>query len=145
MQPRTPEAPLPWFVNDSFAGQGSQLVDDVVPVLSTNEQAAHRTLVANAEGVMAARGAYLAQLFRGRQVGQVRLMALAGVNDMAVDRAEDVEDFLDGWHNGSSLGKDRIVAALDAAKAAGINKVALNIYDDERCCRDRKFVRVWSR
>lgn len=43
----SPEASLPRLVDDDFAGPWRQLVYDIVTILASDQQPAHRTLVAD--------------------------------------------------------------------------------------------------
>ena len=51
-----PEASFPWLIDDSLAGPGRQLFDDVVAVFTPDKKPTHGALVANANAVMSIGG-----------------------------------------------------------------------------------------
>ena len=110
------------LVDHRFTLDGIQLVDDVVALLAADQDAAHRTVLAD-EGLAAA------GQFRRRTVGQVRSVAFAGVDHEHADVAGTVEHVLDGLDGGK---QQRGVVAQRFTKAAGQHEIALHVDDEQR-------------
>ena len=96
-----PEAPFPWLVDDSLPGPRRQLFDDVVAIFTPDEKSTHRALVANADAMMTTGSRDLAKSLGRRQVGQIWLVAFAGMDNMPAKGSEGIEDSFDGGHNGA--------------------------------------------
>jgi hypothetical protein len=60
------------------------------------------------------------------------------MDDMSAKGPKGIEDAFDGRHNGACPGEYFIVAALDLAEAARVNKVPLDVDDDQGRCRQGK-------
>src|SRR6185295_11415780 len=121
------ERALPGLVDDRFTSDRIDLVDDVMTVLTANEQASHRANVADVD----LRPATL--VFRGRQVGQVGPVALARMDDEQAGGAAGLEDPLGG---GKRLEQERGVVSERLAEAARVHEVSLEI-DHDQCGRLR--------
>src|SRR4030095_8924351 len=94
------------------------LLDDVVDVLTTDENASHRTRIADARGEPAPR------LPGGGAVGEIGTMALASVNDQQPALAGCLEHAL-GVRHGAA--EKRHVVAEGFTEAARVHEVTLEI------------------
>jgi hypothetical protein len=141
----TKEAALARLVDDKFIWPGGELIYNVMSELTPNEKSAHGAYIPNPHAVVAVRRTDLTKPLCGRQVGQVWLMTLAGVYDMSSSQPEHLEDSEYIGDNFTSLGKDLVVAALGRPKATWIDKVSLDVNDDERRCRKRESEAVRTR
>ena len=101
-----------------------QLGDDLPARLAAHEDAAARPLVADA-GADALRAPALV----GRQVGEVGLVALAGVDDRIALGAHRLEHVLD---RPDRRARQRDVVAHRVDIAAGRAEIGLHVDDDER-------------
>src|SRR3970282_816677 len=106
-----------------LAGDGVDLVDDVVAVLAAHEEAAHGPRIADVE----LRSATF--VLRRRESGQVGPMALARVDDEEARGAAGLEHAL-GRRQG--LEQERGVVAERLAETAGVHEVALEVDHDQR-------------
>src|SRR4029077_20431642 len=88
VQIRRKERSFPRLINDRLRRKRIEFGNDVVPRLATNENAAHRTVVADLCF------ASTANLFCGRQIAEVRTVSLARVNYRKFSIAPRSEQFL---------------------------------------------------
>ena len=128
------ERALARLVDDRLAGLGIKLGNDVVAGFASHQNAAHRA------GVADRRGAAAANFLGRRQIGEVGPMALARMENGksgGAPRRQKLAVRLDG------AAQLRDVVAEHFAKAAGLEKIALHVDDQERAMlrRERELVR----
>ena len=104
-------------------GRGLQLGDDVVPCCATDEDPAHRPGIANARVEPAA------LVFGAIQVGQIRPVALAGMDDPHARRPKGRQH---GSDRRDGVTQERHVVTQSGAEAAGLQEIALHVDNDQR-------------
>ena len=119
---RGEEGALARLVDHRLAGLRVELLDDVVAVLTADENAPHWTRIADARGEPAPR------LLGGRAVAEIGAMALASVDDQQPALAGRLEHPL-GVRHGAAEKRD--VVAEGFAEAARIHEVTLEIDHQE--------------
>jgi hypothetical protein len=119
---RRREGTLAGLGDDRLAGQGRQLGDDLRTRLAVDQDAAHGAGIADAQG-----GA-TAQALGGRAVGEVGLVAFAGVDDRQAGGTEGVHEPAQGGHDRLQAGD---IVAERVAEAAGLDEVALHVDEDQ--------------
>ena len=117
------ERALARLVDDGLARLRLQFRDDLPARLAAHEDAAARTLVADA-GADPLRAPALV----GRQVGEVGLVALAGVDDRVALGAHGLEHVLDR-HDRRAGQRDVVAHRVDIA--AGRAEIGLHVDDDQ--------------
>jgi len=120
------EGALAWFVDDVFARQWLQLVDQLPSRLTTHEHAAHWPRLANlgADGRRA-------QPLVLRQIGKARSVALARMDHSHIGAARRLEHSLQRLDRRAS-GVDIVPHAVNVATVAA--EVNLHVDDDEGSC-----------
>src|SRR6202044_4105400 len=117
------ERALARLVDHRLAGQRVELGNDVVAGLAAHQDAAHRTVRADA-------GRRIATFdFVGRRVGEVGAVAFAGVNDQHADAPRGTEHVA-AWADGRLQPRD--IVAQRSAEPAGFEKIALHVDDHQR-------------
>ncbi len=123
---RVVEGALAGLVDDELAGGGIKRCNDVVPGLAANEDPAHRSGIADAQ-------TWRAALDLGRRcVRQIGQVAFARVDDEHAGVARSCEHRTTG-RDGAL--QERDVVAERLAEAAGLQKVALHVDDEQRRAR----------
>ena len=117
------ERPFARLVDHDLSVGGRQLVDDVVSVLTADQDAAVRSWIADSQRRLAP------AVFRIRQIRQVGSMTLTGVDDQQAGCACRGEQVPQRRDHGGQLGD---IVAKGFAEAAGQQEVALHV-DDEQC------------
>src|SRR6185437_6464234 len=111
------------LVDDRLARRGLELIDNVVPMLSAHEDAAHRARIADAGREPAPR------LLARRQVGEIGAMALTGVDDQNARRPGGRQN---ANCRGYRLAQQGHVVAQRLAEPPRIDEVPLHVDDHER-------------
>jgi hypothetical protein len=125
------EHALAGLVDDEFALDGRQRVDDLAAGFAAHQDAAHRSRVADAQRRAAA------VALGGRTVGEIGQMRLARVHDPAAGAAPGIEHGARGRHDGF---EQRHVVAQRLAEAAGFDEITLHVDEDQRGARQVEFV-----
>ena len=125
---------LAGLVDHRLAGLGIEFRNNVVAGFAAHQNAAHRA------GVADGRGAAAANFFDRRQIGEVRPMAFPRMEHRESGGAPRRQELLVRLDGAAQL---RNVVAEHLAKAAGLEKIALHVDDQERAMlrRERKLVR----
>mmetsp|Transcript_51052 Transcript_51052/g.108458 ORF Transcript_51052/g.108458 Transcript_51052/m.108458 type:complete len:238 (-) Transcript_51052:5-718(-) len=120
------EGALTRLVDDGLVGKRGELGDDVPTIFATHEDAAAGALVTNALAV----GANLAgsPSLVGREVSQVRAVALTGVHDVVACFTHGVHDLSDGLDGLTSQGN---VVAHFVHVATDATEVRLHVDDNQ--------------
>ena len=119
----TVERALAGLVDHRFAGQRIKLWNDVVTRLAANEDAAHRTVGADALFWIAAKD------LKRRRIGQIGFVTFAGVDDQKAEAARRGEHRR-AWPDRRP--QPAHVIAERFAEAARLEKIALHVDDDQR-------------
>ena len=122
LQFRRVERALAGLVDHDLAVERREFVDDVVPVLTADQDPAERALVTDPLGGLAA-----LQL-RGRAVREIRQVALSGVHDEHAGRAGGGEQLGQRRHH---LLQQTHVVAQGLTEPAGQQEVPLHVDDEE--------------
>ena len=127
-------APLPGLSTTTSPARGCELRHDLVAVLAAHQHPPHRARIADA---LAPRPR---TIFVGGQIGEIRAVAFARVDDHHAHAARRLEH--------APARRDhrlqrRDVVAERLAEAAGLDEIALHVDDDQRRGRqiEREFVR----
>jgi len=129
VQVRGVECALAGLVDHRLGRQRAKLRDDVVPSLTADEDAAHRP------GIPDRRLAASANLFRRRQIGEIRAMPLTRVDDLKpalAPRFEQPAVRLDG------AAKLRDIVPEHLPEATRLQEVALHVDDHQSALRGFK-------
>ena len=117
------ERALAGLVDHRLAGDRIELGDDVVPGLAANEDAPHRTGIADAHRRLAALE------LRLRRVGEIGAVPFAGVDHQQAGGARGLEH---GAARRDRAAEQRHVVAERFPEAARLEEIALHVDDDER-------------
>ena len=127
------ERALAGLVDHRLAGLGIKLGNDVVAGFAAHQNAAHRAGVAD-RGRAAA-----ANLLGRRQIAEVGPMALAGMDHRKAGGAPGREQLPVRLDGAAQL---RNVVAEHFAEAAGLQKIALHVDDEQRAVLGRERERI---